>query len=516
MAADNGLFKDTYKSVDFFFFENPAKYQCFICYQVSCAPQQLRCCGKIVCATCLRDIRQQQEVGKYNLECPHCRAQGRPEAFPDQMTDRSIKELRVKCPNHEHGCTTVGELADVQAHVKRNCPYQTVKCPLECGGAFRRESLPAHVTHKCYNRKVLCEYCGEEGKHNFITSAAHSDHCQKHPVACPNGCGVTILRQDTATHSEECPDLVVDCPFRGFGCNVRVERKKLPDHTASFSNNHLLLLMQQVMLLTANVEKKDEKIVLLKEQFLLLTANLEKKDKEIASLKEQLVVVSQSMAKAETAADSAAKALQSLQGSVHSLEERTKPSVLSYLTTCKDGGVVVRMDEFEKYRIRSEIWYSEPFYLHPKGYKMCLKVFANGASLHKGSHTSVYLTLMKGKYDDNLKWPLQGNFKVSVLNQLADASHWEKEVKYNLTVPEKATGRVTNGDMATVGHGLPDFLPHNYLGYFPVTPMSPLRLKCYYYNANNTMYFRVQYSYTHEQTLMEPQTSVMSFRSSTQ
>lgn len=508
MAADknNGLFKDSYRSYDFFFFENPIKYLCFMCYQISCEPQQLRCCGKIVCAPCLRDIRQQQQVGKCNLECPHCRAQGQPESFPDQMTDRSIKELRAKCPNFEQGCNTAGELADVLAHARHNCPYQTVKCPLECGEECRRESLSVHVTHKCCNRKAVCEFCREEGKHSFVSTAAHLDHCQKHPVFCTSGCGATILRQDTARHSEECPNMVVDCPFRGVGCTVRVERKKLADHNAS--SNHFLLLMQQVMLLTANVGKKDQEIASLQEQLTLLTANVGKKDEEIASLKEQLGAVNQTVVKAELAADCATKLLQSLQGSVGALEARTKPSVLNYFTTCKEGGVVVRMDEFEKYRTKSEIWYSEPFYLHPKGYKMCLKVFANGASLYKGSHVSVYLTLMKGEYDDNLKWPLQGNFKVSILNQLADASHFEKEIKFNLTVPEKATRRVSDSDMATVGHGLPDFLPHTYIGYFPV---APFRLKCYYYNSNDTMYFRVQCLYTHDQTLMEPQASVTSF-----
>ena len=132
-------------------------------------------------------------------------------------------------------------------------------------------------------------------------------------------------------------------------------------------------------------------------------------------------------------------------------------------------------------------------------------MFANGVNACKGTHVSVYLTLMRGEYDGKLKWPLQGNFKVSVLNQLADASHFEKDIKYNLTVPGTATQRVTGSDMATVGHGLHDFLPHTYLGYLPLTLL--VGIKYYYYNANDAMYFRVQYVYTHDHALMEPQAS---------
>lgn len=497
MAHDKngGLIKDSYKSYDFYFFEDPSRYGCFVCCQISYEPQQLRCCGKIVCLSCLRTVQTQQDVGRSNLECPHCRQQGQLETFPDKMSDRSIKEIRVKCPNVDAGCSTVGELGHVLAHVEgsdeRACPYQTVKCPLNCGASFHRRSLSMHVTHGCYNRRAVCAFCGEEGTFQFVTTAAHLSDCQKHLVSCPNGCGATVKRQETATHLEDCPNVVVGCPFSSAGCHVNVVRMNLQNHLESSKDNHLLLLMQQVM---------------------LLSANLKKKNTEIASLKVELGEVKQDLMKARSVADRSTELLQSLECRVDVLEAQTKPTVLGYLTECKDGGVVVRMDEFEKHRTNNEIWYSRPFYLHPKGYKICLKVFANGTNACKGTHVSVYLTLMRGEYDEKLKWPLQGHFKVSALNQLADASHFEKEIKYNLTVPGNATQKVTGSDMAAVGHGLHDFLPHSYLGYFPSTPL--VGIKYYYYNANDTMYFRVQYSYTHDQTLMEPQASTVSFRPS--
>ena len=47
-------------------------------------------------------------------------------------------------------------------------------------------------------------------------------------------------------------------------------------------------------------------------------------------------------------------------------------------------------------------WYNGTFYIHNNGYKMCLNVCdGNG----EDTHLSVYLYLMKGSHNDNLKWP---------------------------------------------------------------------------------------------------------------
>ena len=52
------------------------------------------------------------------------------------------------------------------------------------------------------------------------------------------------------------------------------------------------------------------------------------------------------------------------------------------------------MTNFEQHKIDSDQWYSPPFYTHPQGYKMCLKVYANGSGKGKGTHVSVYGYLM--------------------------------------------------------------------------------------------------------------------------
>ena len=46
-----------------------------------------------------------------------------------------------------------------------------------------------------------------------------------------------------------------------------------------------------------------------------------------------------------------------------------------------------------------------PFY-YREGYKMCLAVYANGTGEGAGTHVSLSLFLLKGNYDDQLKWPM--------------------------------------------------------------------------------------------------------------
>ena len=75
---------------------------------------------------------------------------------------------------------------------------------------------------------------------------------------------------------------------------------------------------------------------------------------------------------------------------------------------------------FEKYRMSGGSWFSRPFYTHSQGYKMCLRVTANGQGSGKGTHTSVAVYLMKGEFDDQLEWPFRGDITIQLLNQQGD------------------------------------------------------------------------------------------------
>lgn len=61
--------------------------------------------------------------------------------------------------------------------------------------------------------------------------------------------------------------------------------------------------------------------------------------------------------------------------------------------------------------------YSQPFYTHKYGYKMCARVYLNGDGLGKGSHLSLFFVVMCGEYDNLLPWPFQQPVTMILLNQ---------------------------------------------------------------------------------------------------
>ena len=122
------------------------------------------------------------------------------------------------------------------------------------------------------------------------------------------------------------------------------------------------------------------------------------------------------------------------------------------------------MISFEQHKVDGDSWYSLPFYTHPRGHKMCLCVSANGSSAGKGTHVSVYGYLMRGEFDDHLKWPFQGDITVAMLNQLEDSNHITNTIEFTDTRDKQVVGRVSKKDRAPEVRGatIPSLLTLNW------------------------------------------------------
>jgi len=124
--------------------------------------------------------------------------------------------------------------------------------------------------------------------------------------------------------------------------------------------------------------------------------------------------------------------------------------------------VTVRVSEVTDKKRRKTKWHSHPFYTHDKGYKVCLRVLIDGAGRGEGTHVSVFLYLMKGPYDNNLQWPLIGNFEVALLNQKMDGEHYTNgQIKFTDRTPLYISSRVSvkqPDDIAHDGLGRNEFI----------------------------------------------------------
>ena len=120
------------------------------------------------------------------------------------------------------------------------------------------------------------------------------------------------------------------------------------------------------------------------------------------------------------------------------------------------------LTRYSEYKRTDSEWDSLPFYSKDKGYKLQLRVYANGRGSSKGTHLSLYVFLLKGEYDDQLQWPFSANITVQLLNWSGDNSHKEKTIPHYKAPLEHRT-RVTEGDRTPGGWGYPQFISHSVL-----------------------------------------------------
>lgn len=171
-----------------------------------------------------------------------------------------------------------------------------------------------------------------------------------------------------------------------------------------------------------------------------------------------------------------------LQRSVIDLKSRVQPI---------QPVAVIRMPHFDEHRTNNRCWYSTPFFSHPKGYKMCLRVDANGIASSHGTHVSLFVCLMQGDYDDELVWPFQGKIPVELLNQIHDSHHHTGIVKFDSPQNDECNSRVT-AVVSGTGRGWPQFISHKLLS-------SGLRsdINCQYLKGDS-LYFRIQKIEVHD------------------
>ena len=86
---------------------------------------------------------------------------------------------------------------------------------------------------------------------------------------------------------------------------------------------------------------------------------------------------------------------------------------------------------------------------------MQMKVLPDGNAVL--SNMTVCLHLMKGPYDEQLKWPMEGEYEVKLLNQISDFMHHSVTCSILLQYSHKPTGK--RNTFPTWYSKL--FIPHN-------------------------------------------------------
>ena len=396
----------------------------------------------------------------------------------NKSISRRVKDLTIRCPNKSEGCEWTGAIRDVELHLDQEdgCGYMLVSCG-QCNESFIRLTLGSHQKQYCPYRPYSCDFCGHKNTVKMITED-HWPKCDEYPICCPNECNIESLkRKDLDTHvKSNCPLQVISCEFLFAGCDAKVVRRDLSTHMAEQQSVHLALL-------AANIQQKatenskciaDLKNIVRDQAELIGQKEAESKQK-IAELEKIVRDQHSALLQKDTLLSGNEKRIVKLEAVVKQQEEQVRELKLALerLQKSTPGARVfppvdLYLKDLQMHWFAEDQWFSEPFYSHPGGYKMCLSVYANGTGQGSGSHVSVFAHIMRGEYDDNLSWPYRGTVTVSLI--IDNDEENEENLKFTSKSPAKAANRVDKGKtLNEYGQGVSKFITWDeveYLDFF--------------------------------------------------
>ena len=491
--------------------------ECPICLQILREPHLVTCCCRKFCKSCIKRVKEAEKA------CPFCNEEEYTLVY-EKALERTLKSLQVRCTHTKEGCEWVGELGQLDLHLNSDpemgkrligCQFAEIKCSY-CNQYFQRCCIEAHEVDICPQRPFTCDFCDDyDSTHDEIVNN-HWAICKCYPIACPNKCGTIPERQHVEKHvNTECPFTVVDCDFCYIGCDIQLPRKEMSEHIKENSFSHITLLAlhnqklaEENRKLTMKMAERDEQLVQLKSDLMkemdelaknnlalqgeiaelrkqqeenrkavvsTLTEEGEARKKEIAKLQTQ-------QTKASTKEDLDTKrlkeqvsALDRKQNTLQEEHDKLQLKQVDFEKTMQKQkqdtrlmhlhmGLLpfeIEMPKFSQHKGNNDQWHSPPFYTYPQGYKMCLRVDANGFDDGKGTHISVFACLMQGDFDDHLKWPFRGNITVGLLDQQGE-EQYTMAIHYTGLESRRYAGRVTDRKIGD-GWGFTTFIRHTEL-----------------------------------------------------
>ena len=223
-------------------------------------------------------------------------------------------------------------------------------------------------------------------------------------------------RKHLKGHLEQtCPLQVMKCDLRFAGCRAQLQRRLMPAHMRECMQAHLSLLAQEMPILQNIVQQQAELIKQQEDQLKVMAYRVKRDRDQIKQMTDQIKQQGDQM---EQFADK-----------IKQIEKPLPPFDIIF-------------DNFVTRKISNDEWYSPPLYTRLGDYKMCLCVYPNGFGEEKGTHVSVAVCLMRGEFDDLLKWPFLG--EVTIQLKKTDPPHYQMILSLNEQTPDKYTCKPFN------------------------------------------------------------------------
>lgn len=479
------------------------KWKCRICENILTNPVQTSC-GHLYCLGCLITFLPEDDTA---VKCPvkkeDCQMISRTKGiFSDRCIRNEVADLPVFCFYRIFGCPARVKWKDLKDH-KEKCKYKQISCSNPgCPDSFKPEQIEAH-SKKCLYRPVPCKYC----KH-FDTK--HNKGCPEQVQECTfTQFGCEFEGTESALekhHSQTVPQHLEMITV--YVANMHLENEDLKNQ-----NHNLKLDLQNAKkekdILSDKYDQLDKKIANItgiiasheerltnvtkktNDQYTVLTNQYDQHGTKIKICEKVQSNNNELLAKHEDKLDKITpdkldkldkiiaennelQKKQSTQRQEINLLQNTcvvqKDSMESKLNKIELGlkmienssynGVLMwKITEYSKRKTSGFTnYYSQPFYTHRHGYKMCGRVFLNGDGLGQNTHISLFLVIMRGEHDALLNWPFKERVTLMILDQETKTDHVMDSFRPNPNNPDSFNR--PNSNMNS-GSGTPLFVPQS-------------------------------------------------------
>ncbi|XP_075690704.1 TNF receptor-associated factor 1 isoform X1 [Rhinoderma darwinii] len=445
------------------------KYLCCNCNNVLKKAQQTLC-GHRYCSPCLSWIVRNHKTPI----CPKCEEDPgsltedsyltEDKAFSDTAINKEISELKVHCVTS--GCQWSGVLGEYEDH-QSVCNYVAIRCHTGCGEMLQRKILAFHLEHECSNNTSVCPKCFQRIPRHL--SPKHN--CEKTLSKDPNS-----RKSNIPTKSKNNQPDTMDCRFAPLGCIYRGSRDQIRDHEGLAAASHVSLVLPVLLQIQSarpaaavkengfcdyngdghklpasirNGESVDEEMATdcgshnggvtgphLISRICALESRIQVAENIIMVMNREIDSSNVKRATALEESNEERGRVRACETKIADLRctiakkdmeiNRLQVHLASLEQTSYDGIFLWKISDLTRKcqdarEGRTISLYSPAFYTAKYGYKVRLRVYLNGDGAGKGTHISLFFTVMRGEYDVLLPWP----FKHKVTFMLLDQSNRE-------------------------------------------------------------------------------------------
>ena len=412
---------------------------CEICFSLPEDPRLLNCCGEHnACSKCI------DKAAVRNKACPFCRQENF-RLIPNNSVKTAIESLRVWCPKKALGCDWNGQKNQAMAHLNV-CQFAMMTCPQGCGMRFKRHELDEHKL-ACTNLPVSCRF-----------------------VAL--GCKEKIPQKDTLLHDEH---------------NIHNHLLQIAKRNEAIRRAALSSSQEVAKSAQKSVDEKSSKLEGLKKQLASSQHNIRSLEQKIDTAKQRLHAIREGhhtkgvhyTAQLQVKGKEVLQLLTMSRGIEGVIEKLPVPPVEGYTAI----PIIFTIDNFTSRKQNDEVWVSPPFYTHVAGYKMRMAIYPNGHGTGRGTHISVFLSMMHGENDNYLPWPFPGAvITILFLNQRGTMKNMMLEsfghAAAYLTIEDTSLefcARVTDGTHGP-GRGFFKVVPNSQIGRYVVNDNLKVKL----------------------------------------